>query len=167
MKAKPSKCKSVSFCNSTSHGSSTYGAVIAHLFIGPNPIADIADSYFKFLGRLTAKDLKDTFYRDSVLKKFTDYFSILDAELLKGAAKAWIYNNYIFAFISWPLLVYDFPPSFADKLTPVVNRYLKKWLKLFHPVSPEILYLPEVGLKLKHPKTSLKSLQLTKHHLLD
>ena len=68
--------------------------------------------------------------------------------------------------MSWPLLIYDFPPSFADKLTPVVNRYLKKWLNLSHPVSPEIFYLPETGLKLKHPKTTLKGLQLTKHHLL-
>ena len=68
--------------------------------------------------------------------------------------------------MSWPLLVYDFPPSFADLLTPVVNRYLKKWLKVHHPASPEFFYLPEAGLGLNHPKTFLKCMQLTKHHLL-
>ena len=90
----------------------------------------------------------------------------MDAQFLLGAAKAWIYNNYILAYMSWPFLVYDFPQSFADELTPIVNRYLKIWLKVHHPASPEIFYLPETGLKLKHPKTFLKCMQLTKHHLL-
>ena len=100
MKAKPSKCKSLSFCNSTSAGSTTYGPVNAHLFIGSDPISDIADSSFKFLGRLLSKILQDFAVRKSVLQIFKDNFELLDEQFLKGSAKAWIYTNYILAFLS-------------------------------------------------------------------
>ena len=166
MKAKPTKCKSLAFCNTTLQGSTSFGTVDAHLLIGSDPISDIADTPFKFLGRKISKELDSKNLRNTVLRAFKENFCLLDAQHLKGSAKAWIYNNFILAFLSWPFLVYDFPPSFADDLTPVVNRYLKKWLKVHHPASPEIFYLPEAGLKLKHPKTFLKCMQLSKHHLL-
>ena len=166
MKAKPSKCRSVSFCNTTVSGRTTYNAVDAQLRIGSDPISDIAENPFSFVGRHISKAVNDGATRAFVLDNFKRYFNILDSQFLKGSAKAWIYNTYILAFMSWPLLVYDFPPVFADKLTPIVNRYIKKWLKVLHPASPEIFYLPEAGLKLKHPKTFLKCMQLTKHHLL-
>ena len=109
MKAKASKCKSISFCNSTSQGSTTYGAVKAHLRIGNALISDIADTPFKFLGRLISKILNERDVRNSVLKSFNEHITLVDAQFLKGATKAWIYNNYILAFMSWPLLIYDFP----------------------------------------------------------
>ena len=68
--------------------------------------------------------------------------------------------------MSWPLMIYDFPPSYADKFTAIVNKFVKSWLNVHHPTSPEVFYLPEAGLKLKHLKTYLKCMQLTKHHLL-
>ena len=68
--------------------------------------------------------------------------------------------------MSWPFMIYDFPPTYADKFTAIVNKFAKSWLNVYHPASPEIFYLPEAGLKLKHPKTFLKCMQLTKHHLL-
>ena len=37
---------------------------------------------------------------------------------------------------------------------------------MYRPASPEVFYLPEVGLNLPHPKTMLKSLQVSKHHIL-
>ena len=166
MEAKPSKCKSLSFCQPDSSTGSSYGAVIGNLRIGNHLIADIGDNPFKFLGRLILKSLSDIALRDSVLQIFKEHMSLVDSQFLKGAAKTWIYNNYILAFLSWPLLVYDFAPYFADQLTAITNRFLKKWLKVFHPASPEIFYLPEAGLNCKHPKTFLKCMQLTKHHLL-
>ena len=56
--------------------------------------------------------------------------------------------------------------SFGSELTKIVNRYLKKWLKVNKPASTEIFYLPEAGLNLKNPKTFLKSLQISKSHIL-
>ena len=91
---------------------------------------------------------------------------ILDATALKATAKLSIYNNMVMSFMSWPLMVYDFPPSFILKLTKITNRYSKSWLRLTQPFSPEILYLPEGGLNLKNPSTVHKCLQLTRAHLL-
>ena len=63
-------------------------------------------------------------------------------------------------------MIYDFPVSFGNELTIIVNRYLKKWLNVKHPASTEIFYLPEAGLNLKNPTTFLKSLQISKAHIL-
>ena len=70
------------------------------------------------------------------------------------------------SFITWPFIINDFPPSFTDSITATANRFLKKWLKINRPTSTEILYLPEAGLNLKNPKTFLKSMQISKHHIL-
>ena len=43
---------------------------------------------------------------------------------------------------------------------------MKKWIKVDKPAGPEIFYLPEAGLNLKDPKTFLKSLQISKSHIL-
>ena len=63
-------------------------------------------------------------------------------------------------------MIYDFPVSFGTELSKIVNRFLKKWLKVNHPASTEIFYLPEAGLNLKKPKSFLKSLQISKSHIL-
>ena len=70
------------------------------------------------------------------------------------------------AYLAWPLMIYDFPVSFGNELTIIVNRYLKKWLNVKHPASTEIFYLPEAGLNLKKTTTFLKSLQISKAHIL-
>ena len=142
MKAKPPKCKSLSFLYTTK-GPSAYGAVQAHLRIGDDTISDISDTPFKFLGRLIFKASNEHALRNSVLNTFKDYFTQVDAQFLKGAAKIWIYNNYIMALMSWPLMIYDFPPSYADKFTVIVNKFAKSWLNVHHPPSPEIFYLPK------------------------
>jgi hypothetical protein len=91
---------------------------------------------------------------------------IVDSQYLSSATKAWIYNNYVMAFLAWPFIIYDFPVNFGTELTKIVNRYLKKWLKVNKPISTEIFYLPEAGLNLKNPKTFLRSLQISKSHIL-
>ncbi|NQX92870.1 MAG: hypothetical protein HRT74_12235, partial [Flavobacteriales bacterium] len=134
--------------------------------IGAHEIPDIADNPFKFLGRYISKDLSDKSQQESLLKSFDDYMILVDSNFLKGSAKAWIYKHFVMSFISWPLIIYDFPPYIVDKLTSSANRYLKKWLKVYRPVSPEVFYLPEVGLHLPHPRILLKTIQVSKHHIL-
>ena len=70
------------------------------------------------------------------------------------------------AFITWPFSIYEYPPSFVNKITAIVTRYLKKWLCLHTTTSPELLFLDCPGLVVKHPTTSLKSLQIVKHLIL-
>jgi hypothetical protein len=110
--------------------------------------------------------MKDMEQRDIVRKAFINHMDIVDSQYLSGASKAWIYNNYVMAFLAWPFIIYDFPVTFGTELTKIVNRYLKKWLKVNKPVSTEIFYLPEAGLNLKNPKTFLRSLQISKSHIL-
>ncbi len=70
------------------------------------------------------------------------------------------------AFTSWPLIINEFPPTFVDKITAIITRYNKSWLKLHKSASPELLFLPCPGLNIKHPTTCLKTLQVSKHIIL-
>jgi len=164
MKAKPSKCRCLALINHSTSTSHSYGPIKAGLKIGSHLIIDISD--FKFLGRYISKDLSDKSQQASLFKNFEDYMKIADEEFLKGSAKAWMYKHFIMSFIIWPLTIYDFAPYIVDNLTAIANRYLKSWLKVLRPVSPEVFYLPEVGLNLPHPGTTLKCLQISKQHLL-
>ena len=166
MEAKPSKCFCLALLNPPSDSPRTYGQVDPELLIGPHRIKDISLNSFKFLGRFVSFNMKDKAQRDSICNIFNEHMTLVDSQFLFGASKAWIYNNYVMAYLAWPFIVYDFPVSFGYKLTKIVNRYLKKWLKVNKPASPEIFYLPEAGLNLKNPKTFLKSLQISKSHIL-
>merc|ERR1711994_725479 len=118
------------------------------------------------LGRFISFDMKNMTQRKIICESFKTNMKIVDAQFISGSSKAWIYNNYVMAYLAWPLMIYDFPVSFGSELTKIVNRFLKKWLNIKHPASPEIFYLPEAGLNLKNPKSFLKSLQIPKSHIL-
>ena len=164
MKAKPSKCKCLALAFNVA--SQVYGQLDPDLKIGKHKVADIGKDAFKFLGRFLAGDLKDRKQKELLLSSFQWYMEKVDSQHLNGASKAWIYNNFVMSFITWPFIINDFPPSFTDSITATANRFLKKWLKINRPASTEILYLPEAGLNLKNPKTFLKSMQISKHHIL-
>ena len=92
--------------------------------------------------------------------------SIVDVVQLKGIAKTWLYNNYIISYITWPLLIYEFPPSYSNIITATVVRHIKKWLNIHRSANIEYLFLPIPGLGLTHPTIHLKSMQVVKHMLL-
>ena len=100
MKAKPSKCRSLALINFTTKSSHSYGYSDGGLHIGVDPIPDIADTPFKFLGRYISKDLSDKSQQESLLKGFEGYMIMLDSKSLKGIAKAWIYKHFLMSFIS-------------------------------------------------------------------
>jgi hypothetical protein len=172
MVAKPSKCKSFGLCrNNVSYragdpNTKTYAPFDPKLFIAGCLIRFLGNDPFKFLGRIVYTHLKDSAQRKLVLDKLHEDMRIVDAIHLKGIAKAWLYNNYIIAFLSWPLLIYDFPPTFTNAITATVTRYIKKWLNIHKTVSPELLFNPSPGLGLHHPKIYLKSLQVVKYLIL-
>jgi len=70
------------------------------------------------------------------------------------------------AFITWPLIIYDFPASALDPISSTTNKFLEKWFRVNGSASPEIFYLPEVGLNIKHHEIFLKCMQVVKHHIL-
>ena len=172
MRAKPRKCKSlglsrtnVSFRNPLLNDK-TFSAFDPGLTISGSKITFLANEPFRFLGRILFSDLSDSNQRACLLTQIAEYMALVDTTPLKAIAKVWLYNNYIMAFITWPFLTYEYPPSFVNKITALCNRYLKRWLHLHKSASPEILYLPCPGLGAKHPTTVLKSLQVVKHLIL-
>ena len=82
--------------------------------------------------------------------------------------KVWLYQHYILAFLTWPLLIYDFPLSFAEDLQKSANKYLKKWLKINQKADVSILYRSRrnKGLQLCSTTKCLKRSQGTKAHLI-
>ena len=172
MRAKPRKCKSlglsrtnVSFRDADAD-EKTFSAFNPHLTISGCAIVFLANDPFKCLGRVLFSDLSDSNQRSLLLQQITNDMTKVDAIPLKGIAKTWIYNNYVMAFITWPFIIYEFPPSFVNKITAIVKRYLKRWLHLHKTASPELLFLVCPGLGVKNPTTSLKSLQIVKHLIL-
>ena len=111
-------------------------------------------------------DLSDSNQRSLLLQQITNDMAKVDAIPLKGIAKTWLYNNYVMTFITWPFIIYDFPPSFVNTITAIVKRYLKRWLHLHKTARPELLFLACPGLGVKNPTTSLKSLHIVKHLIL-
>ena len=64
------------------------------------PISFIGDNPFKFLGRKIVATLSETAQRLEMIRLLEKYFAIVDAQFLKGAAKAWLYNNYVIAVMA-------------------------------------------------------------------
>ena len=106
MMAKPSKCRSFGLCrNNVSYragdpNTKTYTPFDPKLFIVGCLIRFIGNDPFKFLGRIVYTHLTDYAQRKLVLDKLHEDMHIVDAIHLKGIAKAWLYNNYIIAFLS-------------------------------------------------------------------
>ena len=166
MKAKPSKCRSLALLTTTTDTSTKYGPTDPLLTIGNTQIPHIGKTHFKFLGRNICYDLNTKNHRVRVTEEFETRMRTTDGEKLSGTAKVWIYNNYVMSHLAWPFTVYDFPVSTATVITKIAVRYLKKWLNIRKPASPEIFFLPEAGLKVKNPITFLKTLQIGKCHIL-
>ena len=171
MRAKPRKCKSLGLSLSAlsfrkDHNAPYYSPFDPGLTISGDSIQYLRYDPFKFLGQIIFTNLSDSAQRKALLDDFNNYMLTVDTLQLKGASKAWLFCHYVISFISLPFIIYDFPPSCADKITAVSTRYLKQWLGIHRNASPEILYIPSPGLGFKNPKVQLKSMQLVKYMLL-
>ena len=80
----------------------------------------------------------------------------------------WLYQHYILAYLTWPLLVYDFPLSFAKELQKEANKRIKQWLKINKKANVSILYRSRKnkGLQLCSVSKCLKRSQGTKAHII-
>ena len=107
MIAKPKKCKSLAlslselgFRTHITSETKTYSSFDPKLIISGSLINFIGLSPFKFLGGKVFADLSDSAIRHEVTQMFNSYFNTIDALFLKGTAKAWLYNNYVLAFMA-------------------------------------------------------------------
>ncbi|XP_072020302.1 uncharacterized protein [Amphiura filiformis] len=120
----------------------------------------------RFLGKLIFKDMKDKEIRESVKHKLTDMLKRTDKSLLNGIMKLWIYNNAILPKMTWEFTIYNFPNTYIEGLEATCTKYLKKWAGINRCTTNSALYRnrKKYGLHLTRLTTSVKYMQVTKHH---
>ena len=164
MKAKPSKCLSMSMkCTG-----GKYNTYDAEFVLSNQQVPSIIQAPMKFLGMYMYVDLEVKEIRVMIKKKLEDLLETTSKDEITGPMKAWIYNHLIISKMSWGFTVYNLPITFVRELEALCNRYLKKWLGIAHPCITTVLYRSrdQKGLQLKNICNEYKVIQLIKGHQL-
>jgi hypothetical protein len=128
-----------------------------------------ADDLHKYLGRLLSTDITNKGGYKSTVEFFSSALSRIDDAPITGPSKAWIYQFYVLAVLSWPFSIYPFSVSDISKnFEALATRFLKKWYGLAKPANPAILFLPKSrnGLGITSPVEKFKTLQVSALHQL-
>lgn len=177
MQAKPIKCKDMALAQFkpgcvhqyVPHTDLVYSPFDPKLYISNAALTFIADSPFKFLGRKIYVHLTEHAQLKETADTLVTMLTMVDALLLSGPMKLWLYNFGVVPRLSWPLLVYDFPITAVEDLDATANRFIKNWSQLpLHGPNPVILYLPrrEKGLGIIKLVHYYQNLALVREHLL-
>jgi hypothetical protein len=166
---KPGKCYSFALGDRRSHGGASYGAFDPGLTISGKAVEFFADELHKYLGRLFSTDITNKGAYKLTLEFFSSALSRIDDAPITGPSKAWIYQFYVLAVLSWPFLIYPFSVTniFKD-FEALATRFLKKWYGLAKSANPSILFLPKSrnGLGITSPVEKFKTLQVCAFHQL-
>ena len=148
MRAKPKKCVSLGFrkfdtriqCeNFVPVRDSIYSPFDPRLTIKGVPVGFILDrdnpdkfkgSHFKFLGRWFRYDLSEAGVKNRIRDSLKRYMELIEGSGLNGLMKLWIYQFYLLAKLSWPLLIQRLDMSFVKELERSIMTRLKKWAKV-------------------------------------
>ena len=185
MKAKPPKCISMGFRQFRKGVTSTKGYVPVHdtIYSAYDPmllidgqrltfIDDIVkgrEGHFKCLGRWMSKDLNDEATKIKFEADFFGWLALVDKDPINGLMKLWVYQHYILAKSSWPLLIQDFNRDFAAKnIEQPTGAYLRRWAGLFKSADAGALYRPreKLGLNLTSVTVHFESMRIIRCHLL-
>ena len=166
MKAKPRKCIAVGYRqfdprNKPSAKNSSFRPSFDTVYSAFDPQVSIANTqmvyllnpvinqdklthdHFKFLGRWININLSEEKIKDHVRREFLKEVRLVDGLPINGLMKLWLYQHYLLAHLSWPLMIHDFARSFAVKLTESVNSKLKKWAGLYRSADLGSLFRPK------------------------
>ena len=166
---RPDKCYSMALGDRRLYGGSAYSAFDPKLVVSGEAVKFLGDCLHKFLGRLISCDASDKGAYKCTVEFFMSALKIVDGTLVTGPSKAWIYQFYILAVLSWPFMVYPFSISNIKKdFEAPATLFLKKWYKLAKPANPAVLFLPKSlnGLGLTSPVEKFKTLQVGALHQL-
>ena len=72
-------------------------------------------------------------------------FETIDKCLVYGIVKAWLYQFYVLARLSWLFLVHDLNHSLAETLTTMATGKLKKWLSITRSAEVGISTAPRTN----------------------
>lgn len=112
---------------------------------------------FKFLGRWVYPSLKDKELVESAVKKVDNLMKKTDSLLLDGRKKVWIYQHGIIPYLCWDFSMVEVNDTAIARMEAIVNRYLKKWLKLTRSADCSILYRKDFGLNITSIKNAVIS----------
>lgn len=188
MRAKPRKCVSAAFRQFKKGVTSTkgyvpvsdtvYSAYDPLLLIDGEPLNfieainskhEFLARHFKFLGRWISSDLNDEATKRNFKSEFFNWLDLVDKDLINGLMKLWIYQHYVIAKSSWPLLVHDFNRDFAAKtIQQPTGVYLRRWAGLFKSADIGTLYRPreQLGLNLTSVTVHFERMRVIRCHLL-
>ena len=110
---------------------------------------------FKFLGRWIYPTLKDKDLVESVVKKVENLMRKTDALRLDGRKKCWIYQHGIIPYLCWDFSMVEINTTAIAKMEAIVNRYLKKWLRLTRSSDTSILYRGSCGLSITNIRNAI------------
>ena len=110
----------------------------------------------------------DSAARKKVEKAVHDAVDKIDAQLLTGSQKMWIFDVVLMSQISWDLLIHDMCPSFVKCLGRIQTRMYKKWSHYAKAGDPSIFYRAarHHGWHMAEMVPYFKKMQLAKCHLL-
>ena len=125
-------------------------------------------SHFKFLGRWIHFFVKEKGVSSMIVNKFETDMETIDKCLVYGIMKAWLYQFYVLARLSWLFLVHDLNHSLAETLTTMATAKLKKWLSITRSAEVGVLYRTkqQFGLGLTPVDVHFEKMQIVKCELL-
>ena len=164
----PHKCYSFALGDRRSRGGWSYGAPDPGLLISGVAVKFLGDDLHKFLGRLIATNVTNKGAYKLTHEFFLSALGKVDGALISGPSKAWIYQFYILAILSWPFLISFSVSDVKRDFEAPATRFLKGWYKLAKPANPAVLFLPKSlnGMELTSPVEKFKSLQVSALHQL-
>ena len=110
-------------------------------FLGDASTKDVfKKSHFKFLGRWIHSDLDDKGIKALIRKTLIADMDLVSNANLSGFKKLWIYQHYVLARISWPLMIYDFDRFYIRNLDKITIPMLKKWSGIGRTVDTGLLF---------------------------
>ena len=80
-----------------------------------------------------------------------------DKLLLDGRKKCWIYEHGILPYLCWDFAMVQINTTAMDKMEAIVNKHLKKWLRLNKCANTTILYRGTCGLNITNIRNAITS----------
>ena len=163
MKAKPSKCYTVSLQGSTGH------TIDPKLKLDNKPLPFIGDRPIKFLGLYITIPHDPSQSRSDLSGKLEKLLKCVDQCPVTRNQKLKIFKLGICPRLNWPLTINQFPHTWIKRhLQPIATRFLKKWAGLAKSANPNLLYLSrkQGGLEMPALSSLHKRLQVSRQCLL-
>ena len=113
---------------------------VAPFEIGGDGIPSLQQNPIKTLGRVIDGSLTDRKSKHELHQKAFDGLKIIDKSHLTGVMKVFTYQNILLQRLCWPLMIYEIPLSWVERMEQRIDVFLRKWLGLHKSLSNVALF---------------------------